>query len=162
MKEKFRLTEVWFKFALLVVFSAFYLLALPFPELARQFPQMLAVLSIALTVIALGLDFTRKQAVQGEISDVDDTELKVVDEDSRRFRRKRYYQTWAIILVSTGVGFLIGFLFSALCLLAGFALVFGTRDKLTGNLIIAVVTTLLVYLVFGMLMQVPLVGGILW
>lgn len=162
MKEKFRLTEVWFKIALLAVFSAFYLLARPFPELARQFPQMLAVLSLALTVIALGLDFTRKEAVQGEISDVDDTELKVLDADSQRFRRKRYYQTWAIILVSTGVGFLIGFLFSAFCLLAGFALVFGARAKLAGNLIIAAVTSVLVYLLFGMLMKVPIVGGILW
>ena len=162
MKEKFLLTEVWCKIALLFVFSAFYILAMPFPEMERQFPQLLAMASLAMTVIALGLDFTRKDAVQGEISDVDDTELKVVDADSQRFRRKRYYQAWAIILVATGVGFLIGFLFSALCLLAGFALVFGTRDKLVGSMVIAVVTTAVVYLVFGMLMKVPLVGGILW
>ena len=59
MREKFRLTEVWCKIALLFLFSAFYVLALPFPEKSRQFPQLLALVSFALTAIALVLDFTR-------------------------------------------------------------------------------------------------------
>ena len=162
MKEKFRLTEVWCKIALLFVFSAFYILAIPFPEESKQFPQLLAVVSLVMTVIALTLDFTRKNAVQGEISDVDDTELKVVDAATKRERTKRYYQTWVIILVSTGVGFLGGFLFSALCLFAGFALLSGSREKLLRNTIVAVATTIVVYLVFGLVMKVPLLTGILW
>ncbi len=161
MKEKFRLTEVWCKIALLFVFSGFYLGARSFPADAKQFPQLMAVISLVLTVIALAIDFTDKNEAQGEISDVDDTELKVLDGDTKRFRRKRYYLAWAIILVSTAVGFAVGFLFCALCLLLGFAFAFGAREKLVSNLIVAVVTTLVVYLVFGMLMKVPLVGGVL-
>ncbi len=161
MKEKFRLTEVWCKIALLFVFSGFYLGARSFPADARQFPQLMAVISLLFTIIALAIDFGDKNEVHGEISDVDDTELKVLDEDTKRFRRKRYYLAWAIILISTGVGFAFGFLFCALCLLLGFALVFGSREKRVFNLVVAVVTTVVVYLVFGMLMKVPLVGGLL-
>lgn len=162
MKEKFKLTEVWCKIALLFVFSAFYVAAIPFPEKSKQFPQLLALVSLAMTVMALVLDFARKAAVQGEISAVDDTELNVLDAKTKRARRKRYYQAWAIIIVATGVGFLGGFLFSALCLFGGFAVVFGSRKKLKRNTIVAIAMTIVVYLVFGMIMRVPLASGILW
>jgi hypothetical protein len=162
MTEKFRLVEVWCKIALLFVFSAFYILAVPFPEKSRQFPQLLAVVSLALTLIALVLDFTRKNAVQAEISDVDNTELEVLDPATKRLRRKRYYRAWAIVIVSTGVGFLGGFLFSALCLVAGFAVLFGDRETRVRNSIVGVAMTIVVYIVFGMIMRVPLLSGILW
>lgn len=160
--EKFRLPDVWCKIALLFVFSVFYIAAIPFPEKAKQFPQLLAIVSLAMTVMALVLDFARENVVQAEISDVDDTELRVLDGNTKQSRRTRYYQAWAIILVSTGVGFLGGFLFSALCLFAGFAVIFGSREKLIRNTIVAAVMTIVVYLVFGMIMRVPLVSGILW
>lgn len=162
MREKFKLTEVWCKIALLFIFSAFYVLALPFPEKSRQFPQLLAVISLVMTVIALIADFSRKDTLRGEITGVDDTELKVLDAKTKSARKKRLYQAWAIILVSTGVGFLGGFLFSALCFFAGFALVFGSRKKQGKNMIIAVAMTIVVYFIFGRTMGVPLLEGVLW
>jgi len=162
MLEKFKLTEVWLKIALLFVFSAFYVAALSFPEQSRQFPQLLAVASLVMTAIALVTDFAHKGAVRAEISGVDDTELKVLDADTRRGRRKRYYQAWAIILFSTTIGFLGGFLFSALCLFFGFALYFGNRAKVLRNLVAGAAMTVVVYLVFGVMMSVPLLNGVLW
>lgn len=162
MLEKFKLTEVWLKIALLLVFSAFYVAALSFPEQSRQFPQLLAVAGLAMTAIALAMDFTSKRAVRTEISGVDDTELKVLDADALRARRKRYYLAWAIILFSTVIGYLGGFLFSAIGLFAGFALFFGSRAKLPRNLIAGVAMTIVVYLVFGVMMSVPLLNGVLW
>jgi len=162
MIEKFRLTDVWCKIALLFVFSVFYVVAIPFPEKAKQFPQLLAIVGLAMTVMALVLDFARRNVVQAEISDVDDTELRVLDAKTKQSRRTRYYQAWAIILVSTGVGFLGGFLFSALCLFSGFAVLFGSRERLLRNAIVGVAMTIAVYLVFGMIMRVPMLDGILW
>jgi hypothetical protein len=162
MLEKFKLTEVWLKIALLFVFSAFYAAALSFPEQARQFPQLLAVAGLAMTAIALATDFTRKRAVRAEISGVDDTELKVLDAEEVRARRKRYYRAWAIILLSTIVGYLGGFLFSAIGLFAGFALFFGSRAKLPRDLVVGAAMTAVVYFVFGVLMSVPLLNGVLW
>ena len=162
MKEKLKSTDVWIKIVLLFVFSGFYLLAIPFPQDSRQFPQLLAAISLALTVIALGMDFVRAQALAGEIGDVDDTEVKVVDAATRRARRKRFYQAWAILLVAAAAGMLGGFLFSTVILFAGFGLAFGRRDKWARNAGLAVAMTILVYIVFGRIMAVPLLDGLLW
>lgn len=162
MKEKLKSTEVWFKIVLLFVFSGFFVASLPYPQDSRQFPQLLAVISLILTIIALAMDFLWPQAITGEIGDVDDTELKVLDAATRVVRRKRYYQAWAIILVSSGIGFLGGFLFSTILLFAGFGLVFGSREDRIRNLMIAIAMTVLVYFVFGRIMAVPLLDGLLW
>ena len=162
MREKLRLTEVWCKIALLFIFSVFYIAAVPFPEKSKQFPQLLAVVSLVMTVLALLIDFTRKSVLQAEVSDVDDTELKVLDASTRQAQRTRLYQAWAIIIAATGVGILGGFLFSALCLFSGFAALFGSRERLLRNTIVGVAMTIAVYLVFGMIMRVPLLSGILW
>jgi len=162
MKEKLKLTEVWFKIVLLFVFSGFYILAIPYPQESRQFPQLLAAISLILTLAALAADFLRAQVTAGEIGDVDDTELKVVDTATRNVRRRRFYQAWAILLVSTGVGYLGGFLFSTVLLFGGFGLAFGRRENLVKNMIVAVAMTVVVYFIFGRIMAVPLLNGVLW
>lgn len=162
MKEKFKLMEVWFKIVLLFVFSALYIMAIPYPEKSRQFPQLLAVITILMTVASLIVDFSRKETVMGEITDVDDTEVKVLDEETKRARKKRFKQAWAIILVSTGIGFLGGFLFSTFLYFIGFALIFGSRQKLVKNLVIAVLMTIFIYIIFQEVMSVPLLEGLLW
>lgn len=162
MKEKLKSTEVWFKIVLLFVFGGFYILAVPYPQESRQFPQLLAAISLILTVAALAIYFLRVQVVAGEIGDVDDTELKVVDTATRTARRRRFYQAWAILLVSTGIGFLGGFLFSTVLLFGGFALAFGHRENWGKNMIVALAMTVVVYFIFGRIMAVPLLNGVLW
>lgn len=162
MKDKFKSTEVWFKIVLLFVFSGFFILAFPYPQESRQFPQLLAAIGLVLTAVALAIDFFRPQVIAGEIGDVDDTELKVLDAATRAARRKRFYQAWAIILVSAGIGFLGGFLFSAILLFAGFGLAFGSRENRARSMIVAVAMTVLVYFVFGRIMAVPLLDVFLW
>lgn len=162
MKEKLKLTEVWFKFVLLFVFSGFYILAIPYPQESKQFPQLLAAISLVLTVIALGLDFLRAQVLQGEIGDVDDTELKVVDAATRAARRRRFYLAWAILLVATGAGLLGGFLISTVILFGGFGLASGRKEHRVKDMIVAVAMTVVVYFIFGRIMAVPLLDGVLW
>ncbi|MGB5079704.1 MAG: tripartite tricarboxylate transporter TctB family protein, partial [Burkholderiales bacterium] len=77
-------------------------------------------------------------------------------------RRRRFYQAWAIILVATGIGFLGGFLFSTVLLLVGFGIAFGRRENRGKNVIVAVVLAGGVYFVFGRIMAVPLLDGVLW
>ncbi len=160
MKEKFKLTEVWVKIALLFVFSGFYLAASPYPAKSREFPQLLAILSLIMTLISLGMDFSRKETAAGEITDVDDTELKILDAETKRARKKRLYQAWAIIIVSTAAGFLGGFLFSTLLYFLFFAVFFGKKEKLLKNIAIAVAMTILIYVTFQRIMGVPLLEGI--
>jgi Tripartite tricarboxylate transporter TctB family len=154
-------TELGCKIALLFIFGASYLLAIPFPDEARQFPQLLAAVGLMLTAAGLAADFGRGGGGPAEIGDVDDTELKPVDAATRIARRKRFWQAWAIILVSTGVGIAGGFLYSAACLFAGFAFAFGSRQKRAAGLVVAVAMTAVVYFVFGRVMGVPLLEGVL-
>ena len=161
MKEKFALFEVRCKLAALAVFGGFYVAAMSLPPASGQYPQLLALVSLVLTVIALAMDFGRKSTAQGEIGGVDDTELMVLDPYARRVRRVRFYKAWAIILVATGVGMLGGFAFSALILFTGFALFFGSGEQRLKRLAIGVAMTVVVYLLFGVLMGVPLLEGLL-
>lgn len=162
MREKFEWKEVSFKIALLVFFALLYFVALPYPEKSRKFPHLLAHFSFIMLVISLVVDFAGKRIVTGEMTDAGDTELKVTDATAKRSRKKRFYQAWGVILVSTAIGFLGGFLFSTFSLFVGFALVFGekTRRKRLRNFVTAVAMTALIYLIFEWVMGVPLLGGI--
>lgn len=162
MKEKLCLPEVWCKIALVFLFGAFYTAAIPYPEKAREFPQLLAGFSLVMTVISLIVDFARKGVVSVEIGDVDDTELKPLDEGARALKRVRFYKASAIVAISTAAGFLGGFLFTTFFLFVGFALFFGPREKLLRNAVVAVAVTALVYVSFDKLMAVPLLEGLLW
>jgi hypothetical protein len=161
MKQTFASTDFWCKLALLFVFGAFYLLARSFPQESKQFPQLLAAISLVLTLVALAADFVRQGVTRGEVGGVDDTELKPVDPGTRSARSRRFWLAWAILLASAGVGVAGGFLFSVIGLFVGFALAFGGGEKRAGNLVVAAALTAAVYFVFGKLMGVPLMEGLL-
>jgi len=97
-----------------------------------------------------------------EISDADDMELRVIDEEVRKKRSKRFYQAWGIILFSIGIGFLGGFLFSTFLLFFGFALIFGKKENLLRNTIVGIGMTVLTYFTFEVLLGVPLLEGLFW
>ena len=162
MKEKLKLPEVWFKLVLFVFFGFLFLFAIPYPEKSKQFPQLLTMFSLILIGISLITDFTRKGTVAAAIADVDDTELKVLDDTTKKSKKKRFYKAWKIILVSTAIGFLGGFLFTSFFLLIGFAIYFGERKNLSKNSFIAVLMTMIIYVSFQWIMGVPLLAGLLW
>jgi len=162
LKERLKLTEVWYKLALFLFFGLLFILAIPYPEKSKQFPQLLAVVSLILIVISLLKDFIPKGKVAEGIADVDDTELKVLDPKARIAKRRRLYRAWEIILVSTALGFLGGFLFTSFFLFIGFAFFFGERKNLLKNVLIAVFLTMIIFLFFQVFMGVPLLSGLLW
>jgi len=162
MKGRPKLTEIWFKLILLVFFTFFYLLSIPYPEKAKQFPQLIAIFSLIMIVISLMTDFIQKGKITKGIIGIDDGELKVLDEATVKERRKRFYQAWGIILVSTVIGFLGGFLFSTFFFFVGFALLFGKKKNLFKNTTITIAMTVVIYFIFQWIMGVPLLTGILW
>ena len=162
MKEKLKLIEVWFKLALLVFFILLYLLAIPFPEKSKQFPQLIAIFSLIMIVISLIIDFTWKDKVAEGIADVDDTELKALDAPTQKTKRKRFYRAWGIILVSTAIGFLGGFLFTTFFLLMGFPLLFGEKRNLFKNTVVAIAMTVIIFFIFQWIFEVPLLQSFIW
>jgi len=162
MKEKLKLTEVWFKLVLFVFFGLFFLLAIPYPEKAKQFPQIIAIFSFIMIVISLMTDFIRKGKSAEGIADVDDTELKVLDAPIQKTRRKRFYKAWGIILVCTAIGFLGGFLFTTFFLLMGFPLFFGERGNLFKNTVVAIAMTIIIFFIFQWVFEIPLLISFIW
>ena len=160
MKERIPLVESCFKIVLLFFFGTLYFLANSYPEKSRQFPQLVALFGLVSILVSFTFDLIRERAASVEIADVGDTELKVVDEGQKKQRRRRFYLAWAIILVSTGMGFLIGFLFTTFLLFVGFALFFGRREILIKNIFIAVAITAAVYFIFQRVFGVPLLSTI--
>ncbi len=162
MRKQLKATDVQIKLALIFVFGFFYLYAMPYAEKSRQFPQLIALVSLILVIISLILDFTKKEFVAGEIGDIDDTEVKVLADERKTAKKQRFYKAWGIIIFSTAVGFLGGFLFSSILLFLGFSIFFGKRENLVRNIITGMGITAVVYFIFGKVMMVPLLAGILW
>jgi hypothetical protein len=155
-------TDVRFKLVLMVFFGLLYVLAIPYPEKSRRFPQLIALFSLAVGLISLITDVMRKAAVTVEIAQVDDTDLTRIDEPAKNEKKKRFLRAWGIILASLAAGLLGGFLFTTFFMFAGFALIFGDRQYLFKNMAIAVVMTVCIFLAFQWLMGVPLLSGIFW
>ncbi len=162
MRDRFRPPEVWFKLVLFVFFLFLYWLSVSYPEKSKQFPQLIALFTSIMIVISLIGDMTRKESVAKVVADVDDTELRVLDDTASRIKRKRFCRAWEIILASTAAGFLGGFLFSTFFYFVGFALFFGERKNMIKNVVIGILMTTIVYLSFQWVMKVPLLTGILW
>ncbi len=162
MKEKVNLTEFWFKLILLIFFSLLYLLSIPYPLKAKQFPQLIAIFALILIIISLIFDFVRKGTRAGEMTDVGDTELKVIDRKAKKVMRRRFYQAWGIILVSTAAGFLGGFLFTTFFLFFSFSLFFGEKKNLLKNTLVTVSLTIAVYFTFQWIFKIPLLKGAFW
>ena len=157
MKANWKRTEVWFKLFLSALFVFLLFLAIPYPPDSKKFPELIAFFSLIMLGISLVLDFTSKETAVREITDTGDSQLRVADESTKKDRRKRFYQTWGIILASTAVGFWGGFLFSTFLLFLGFALFLGRRNDFLKNAAIAVFSTGIIYLIFEWMMGVPLI-----
>lgn len=157
-----KLNNVRFKLVLLFFFGFLYVMAIDYPEKSRQFPQLIALLSLATLVLSLVRDFLGKTAHKVEVAQVDDSELSSVDPDKKKRSRKRFYQAWGVIIVSTAAGLVGGFVFTTFFLFAGFAGVFGKKRDLLKNVVVALLMTAFIYFVFERLMGVPLLSGLLW
>ncbi len=157
MKANWKRTEVWFKLFLLALFVSLLFLEIPYPPDSKKFPELIALFSLIMLGISLVLDFASKETAVREITDTGESQLGVADASTKKDRRKRFYQTWGIILASTAVGFWGGFLFSTFLLFLGFALFLGRRNDFLKNAAIAVFTTGIIYLIFEWMMGVPLI-----
>jgi hypothetical protein len=160
MKETLKRLDVWCKMVLAVMFALLYVMARSYPAESRQFPQLIAVFTLAILALSLLRDFFGgKTAVSPESAEASDAGAQTVDQGNEvKERHRRLYLSWAMILVSTVIGFLGGFLITTFLLFIGFALFFGEKKHLLRNVLVAVMVTAVIYFVFEWIMRVPLVG----
>lgn len=150
--------EIGLKVVLLFLFGTGYMVAMQYSQKARQFPRLIALLTLILIALSLAGDLYRRLRERrpppsgaGQAA------------AWGRIRGSRLMKAWLIILVSTGAGMLGGFLFSAFFLLAGFPLILGEESgrRLAWDLSLAVLLTACIYFIFQYLMGVPLLTGLL-
>lgn len=161
-KIKLKQLDVKVKLVSIIIFGFAFAYAETFPKGSRVFPQLISISCLILAVLSLVLDFTSKAVKTGEITGIDDTELKVLDFQQKRAQKLRFYKAWMIILFAVTAGYLGGFLFTAYLSFFGFSLFWGERKNLTKNLLITTVLTAVIYVIFNLIMKVPLLSGMLW
>ena len=160
MKETLKRLDVWCKMALMVLFAVLYLMARSYPDESRQFPQLIAVFTLAVLLYSLVRDFSGKTAASPGPAEASDAGFQAADQrNEEKEKRRRFTLTWGMIIVSTGLGFWGGFLITTFLLFIGFALFFGEKKHLVRNVISAVAVTAVIYIVFEWIMRVPLVGN---
>lgn len=161
MKETLKRLDVWCKMLLAVVFVLLYVIARSYPSESRQFPQLIAGFTFLILLISLTRDFFgKKRAASPESAEASDAGFQAADQDKgNKDRKRRLYLTWAMILVSTVIGFGGGFLITTFLLFIGFALLFGEKRHRLRNSISAVVVTVVIYFLFEWVLRVPLLGN---
>jgi hypothetical protein len=161
MKATLKRLDVWCKMALMALFVLLYVMARSYPSESRQFPQLIAMFTFVMLVISLARDFFgKKTAPLLESAEVSDAGFQAADhEKGQTEKNRRFYLTWGMILISTGIGFLGGFLITTFLLFMGFALFFGEKKHLLRNSLSAIAVTAVIYFVFEWIMRVPLLGN---
>src|SRR5205809_2984220 len=145
--------EVAFELVLLlVVFVALYSLATTYPERSRQFPQLIALVTIALLLLALGRNFARSFT----------TAACTRRDRWDRERAARVARAFSVIVVATACGAVGGFLISVVLFFLGFAFFFGTRQAFWRHAAIGVAISAVIWILFDQIMGVPLLAGVLW
>jgi len=144
--------EVAFELVLLVLFVALYSLATTYPERSRQFPQLIALVTMALLAFALVRNFARS------FTKAASTRRDRWD----RQRAARVGRAWGVIVVATACGAVGGFLISVVLFFLGFAFFFGTREAFWRHAAIGVAISAVIWILFDQIMGVPLLAGVLW
>jgi ABC-type Fe3+ transport system permease subunit len=150
--------EICFKLVLFFMFGTGYAVAAQYSQKARQFPRLIALITLILIALSLIQDLYRWLR-ERESASTKSSETSPKD----NIRRTRFFKAWLIIIVSTGAGVLGGFLFSAFLLLAGFPLLLGdeTGRSMVWQISLAAMMTACIYMIFEYLMGVPLLTGLL-
>ena len=151
--------ETCFKIVLFFFFGTGYLGAMHYSQKARQFPQLIALITLILLALSFLGDLYRWLRERESLL----TGGRIPATEENGIRRLRFYKAWLIIIVAMGVGMLGGFFFSTLFLLAGFPLLLGDGKgrRLVWDLSLAVIVTACIYLIFQYVMGVPLLTGLL-
>ena len=140
------------------MFGIGYLGAMHYSQKARQFPQLIALITLILLALSFLGDLYRRLRERESLL----TGASIPATEDNGIRRLRFYKAWLIIIVAMGVGMLGGFFFSTLFLLAGFPLLLGDGKgrRLVWDLSLAVIVTACIYLIFQYVMGVPLLTGL--
>jgi hypothetical protein len=138
--------DVFFQAGLLIFLALLIWKSASYPFESRLYPQIIGGATIILLAVSIVRHFRTHTAEENAAPEL-------------VLRRKRFFKASIIVLLSTAVGFMGGFLLSVLCYYIGYALLQENKSRLFRTLGIGIALTVLFYISFGWLMHVPLLRG---
>lgn len=150
--KKFKNPVFLFNAFILIVFIIFNFIANGYSEGARSFPKFILGIGIAVLVSWMVIYFFFPQAMRFVESQEESDEVEAAD-------ARRFFLACVCVAGSVLVAYLLGFLFLVPSALLGYGFLLGDREKMGTLIIVMVVTTILFYLGFDYLLNIPLLTG---
>jgi hypothetical protein len=152
-KEKLRNPIFLFNACVLLAFILLNLIANGFPEDARRFPKFVLGIGIVILVFWMVIYFLFPKVVHF-------IEAQEEIEEGSEGNRTRYYWAWFCIAVPILIGYLFGFIFIVPAAFLAYGLILGDRTKFVSLMMIMVITTVVFYIGFDRVLNIPLLKGV--
>jgi hypothetical protein len=184
MIRRLRSAETVFKLCILAFVLFLVWTSRDYPEKSRLFPQLLGSVTVILILISFAQVLVKPRGLvrkeepkplETPPADVREEKLRLLKELEDKgeadagyelleesLRRKRLLQSVIIILISLGIGYLGGFLLTVPFYFIVFGLLHGQKKHALRYIVIAIGVTVVIYLFFTYLMEVPLLRGVWW
>jgi hypothetical protein len=158
---------IWIKnpdviFQIIVLISSIFLLLITrsYPARARLFPEILLCVIAILSCAYLSFRAFSSKLFQFFVT----PELPGSEEGTGAVRKAsitRFYRGWLSIGITVGVFALVGFVFAVPVYFMSYFFLLGREKNFLKIAGIALVTTVVVYIIFGYFLGVPITRGIL-
>ena len=150
--------EVLFPFAIFVIFLFFLMESFNYPSESGSFPKLIILGTLILSGSLLLVYFFFPSLKRTIVSPEPEGE-----ETPKEWKtRGRFYRGWSSIIISILTAFLFGFLFLIPASFISYTLILGRKGMFLKILLLALATTLLVYILFDRFLGIPTMRGYLW
>jgi len=183
MATKWKNAETLFKIVVMAVLLMLMWVGRDYPQKSRLFPMIIFGITILLILGSFvqgllkprGEKKKEPEAALLPPSDIREEKLRMVKELEEQeekdagyelleeaLRRKRLRESVIIILISLGIGYLGGFLLAVPFYFIAFGMLHGKKGHALRYIAVAAGSTVVIYLFFTSLMEVPLLRGLFW
>lgn len=152
-KEKLKNPVFLFNAFLLAAFIILNSISNGYAEEARRFPKFVLGIGIVVLFFWMVIYFVFPKVMQ-----FIEAQEEIEEEGSRQ--PARFYRVWLCITFAILMGFLFGFLFIVPAAFLSYGLLLGERRKVVSLIIIMVITTVVFYVGFNCVLNIPLLKGV--
>jgi len=154
IKKKLQNPIFLFNACVLLAFLLLNFIANRFPEDARRFPKFVLGIGTVILVFWMVIYFLFPKVMQF-------IESQEELEEGYEGNRTRYYWAWFCIVIPILIGYLFGFIFIVPAAFLAYGSILGDRTKFVSLIIIMVITTVVFYIGFDRVLNIPLLKGVL-
>lgn len=141
-----------FNASLLGIFITLSVLVNQFSERAQKFPKFVLGISILTLTFWMIIYFIFPSVMKF-------IEAQAEKEEGKGTTHSRYYGAWLCIALSILMGYLFGFIFVVPAAFLSYGLILGDKKRWISLIILMLVSTVLFYIVFYSILDIPILKG---